>query len=88
MDILTSDKNRDEVELYHFRLKGISESAVIRKCNEEYAGDIQALYQDLIAGNRIKFTLSGMFKTGLDGTIKTVSQDRAVQFTALGAILV
>ncbi len=88
LDVLTSDKNRDEVELYHFRLKGISESAVIHKCNEEYSGDIQALYQDLITGNRAKFTLSGMFKTGLDGTIKTVSQDRTVQFTALGAILV
>ena len=88
LDVLTSDKNRDEVEMYHFRLKGISENAVIQKCNEEYNGDIQALYQDLLNGNQVKFTLSGMFKTGLDGTIKTVSQDRTVKFTALGSILV
>lgn len=79
LDVLTSDKNPD-VEMYHFRLKGISENAVIEKCNKEYNGNIQRLYQDLLNGQKVTFTLAGMFKTGYNGLIQTISQDRSVKF--------
>ena len=79
MDVLTSTKNPD-IELFHFRLKGIPEKSFLRKCNEEFGGDPKLLYDALVRGEKMKFTLSGMFKTGLDGRIRTIEQDREVQF--------
>lgn len=80
LDVLTSDKNK-EIEIYHFRLKGIPENSVVDKCNSEYQGQIIKLYEDLTSGKRINFTLKGMFKTGLNGLIRTIQQDREVGFT-------
>jgi hypothetical protein len=79
LDVLTSEKN-NRVELYHFRLKGIPQHSVVNKCNTDYDGDIQKLFDDLAQGEKMTFTLCGMFKTGRNGTIETISQDRTVQF--------
>jgi hypothetical protein len=82
MDILTSTHNPD-IELFHFRLKGIPEKSMICKCNDEFSGDPRLVYEALARGEKIKFTLSGMFKTGLDGQIQSVEQDREVKFEAV-----
>lgn len=82
MDVLTSDKNLD-ITLFHFRLKGIPNSSVIQKCDDEYDGDIEQLYKELVHGKKIRFTISGMFKTERDGLIRTISQDREVQFKGI-----
>tara|TARA_Y100000385_G_scaffold274472_1_gene317710 strand:+ start:817 stop:4341 length:3525 start_codon:yes stop_codon:yes gene_type:complete len=82
LDVLTSDKNSD-IELFHFRLKGIPSSSLIAKCEEQYDGDIRKLYSELLEGKLIRFTLKGMFKTGLDGKIKTICMDRQVQFNPI-----
>ena len=79
LDVLTSDKNTD-IELFHFRLKGVPTKSVIVKCEEEYNGDIKKLYFELLQGKLIRFTLTDMFKTGYDGKIQTISLDRQVQF--------
>ncbi len=79
LDILTSTENL-ELEVYHFRLKGIPETSIVCKCNSSYEGQIERMYEDLSTGMRMSFTLSGLFKTGLDGLIQTTSMDRTVQF--------
>tara|TARA_R100000805_G_C3625951_1_gene136205 strand:- start:6484 stop:9975 length:3492 start_codon:yes stop_codon:yes gene_type:complete len=79
LDVLTSDKN-SEIELFHFRLKGIPVKSVIDKCEKEYDGDIKKLYSELLQGKLIRFTISDMFKTGYDNKIQTISMDRQVQF--------
>ena len=79
LDILTSTENL-ELEVYHFRLKGIPETSIVCKCNSSYEGQIERMYEDLATGMRMSFTLSGLFKTGLDGLIQTTSMDRTVQF--------
>jgi hypothetical protein len=79
LDILTSTEN-PELEVYHFRLKGIPEKSIVSKCNAEYGGRVDRLYEVLATGERMTFTLSGLFKTGLDGLIQTASMDRTVQF--------
>lgn len=80
LDVLQSERFPDSLNLYHFRLKGISEKAVVAKCNESYNGSIVELYEDLCKGEPVTFTLSDLFKTGRDGIIKTTSMDRTVQF--------
>ncbi len=79
LDILTSTEN-PELEVYHFRLKGVPEKSIVSKCNAEYGGRVDRLYEVLATGERMTFTLSGLFKTGLDGLIQTASMDRTVQF--------
>ena len=79
LDVLQSTTHPGLV-VYHFRLKGITEAAVVAKCNESYQGCIVQLYEQLCAGEPITFTLQGLFKTGKDSLIKTVSLDRTVQF--------
>lgn len=79
LDILTSTKNT-ALELYHFRLKGIPEKSIVAKCNANYEGQIERLYEELVTGIKMTFTLSGLFKTGRDGLIKTTSMDRTVKF--------
>ena len=79
LDILTSTKNPD-LELYHFRLKGVPETSIVSKCNKDFDGRIDRLYEALASGIKMTFTLSGLFKTGRDGLIKTTSMDRNVKF--------
>ncbi len=79
LDVLTCDKNQS-VELFHFRMKGISEQAMIDKCNTDYAGDIVQVYQDLYDGTPVTFKLKGLFKTDLNCKIHTITQPRVVQF--------
>ena len=79
LDVLTSTAN-PSLEVYHFRLKGIPESSLLEVCNAEYNGDILHLYQELVNGKPIKFTLRGLFKCSFTGVFETISQERQVQF--------
>ena len=79
LDVLQSTTHPGLV-VYHFRLKGIPEKSIVSKCNAEYGGRVDRLYEALATGERMTFTLSGLFKTGLDGLIQTASMERTVQF--------
>jgi len=51
------DADGNELTDYHIRMKGVPSDCIIHKANEEYDGDIIALYKDLYDGKEITFNL-------------------------------
>ena len=80
LDVLTSTQNQN-LEVYHFRLKGVPHKTIISKVDTCYGGCIETLYQDLCKGEAITFTIDCMFKCSKDSTMSTIQQNRVIQFT-------
>ena len=51
------DTDGNEINDYHIRMKGVPSDCIIYKANEEYDGDIIALYKDLYDGKELTFNL-------------------------------
>jgi len=51
------DADGKELTDYHIRMKGVPSDCIIYKANEEYDGDIIALYKDLYDGKELTFNL-------------------------------
>ena len=51
------DKDGNEVNDYHIRMKGVPSDCIIYKAQQEYGGDIIALYKDLYDGKELTFNL-------------------------------
>ncbi len=77
--VLYSPAKPDQ-EIYRIRLKGITEKAILNKCQSEYNGDMRAMYSDLLHGKVLSFTLEGLFKVEHTGRIYTTSMIRKVKF--------
>ena len=60
IDVLQSENDKGEnIQGYHMRMKGISESALQYACENEFEGDYFKLYEHLsITGNKQKFILN------------------------------
>ena len=56
-DLETGELINSYVYDYHIRMKGVPSDCIIHKANEEYDGDIIALYKDLYDGKELTFNL-------------------------------
>ena len=53
----SKDKEGNIIYDFHFRMKGIPDDCIKYKANQEYDGDLMALYNDLYNGKTIEFNL-------------------------------
>lgn len=51
------DEEGNDIIDYHIRMKGIPEDCIKYKANQEYGGDLMALYNDLYEGKTLEFDL-------------------------------
>ena len=51
------DEEGNDITDYHIRMKGIPEDCIKYKANQEYGGDLMALYNDLYEGKTLEFDL-------------------------------
>ena len=87
IDVLEGIDEKGEVKNgFHIRLKGIPNTSIAYKVNNEYDGDAYKLYEDLYNGKKITFDLLEggnrvRFSSGRNLGIKTISNfDRVVCF--------
>ena len=53
----SKDKDGNDIYGYHIRLKGVPESSIKYKADQDYGGDVFKIYEELFAGNQIEFDL-------------------------------
>ena len=56
-ELIGYDKEGNELIDYHIRMKGIPNDCIIHKAEQEYGGDVIALYKDLYDGKELTFNL-------------------------------
>jgi len=78
------DKDGNELTDYHIRMKGVPSDCIVYKANQEYDGDIIALYKDLYDGKELTFNLLAVrpkFEMCKDMNIITKTKfDRKISF--------
>lgn len=69
---------------YHVRMKGVPVNCIIDKVNDDYDGDIVALYEDLMRGEEVTFYLGRgthiKFAYRKNHRVYTIEQPRTIKF--------
>ena len=82
----TKDEHGNLVYDYHVKMKGMNNRGIVHRANEDYGGDVLAVYKDLYEGKKIEFDLCGggqvpTFDYNKDGTVSSKNEFiRKIQF--------